>query len=120
MLALIGLCQAITCETRTVNGQNGQQQITEHSVLVQVEQPNKFGLIEQKVIAVRISKRHMDGGLNNAWNQQKGKTVSVPVFVQAWASRAGNAGFDFWLSGDGLPLQLQAVQPAAPKAAASA
>lgn len=40
--------------------------------------------------------------------------------VQAWASRAGNAGFDFWLSGDGLPLQLQAVQPAAPKAAASA
>ncbi|UVW75201.1 hypothetical protein MTX71_30085 [Pseudomonas aeruginosa] len=34
MLALIGLCQGYYCETRTVNGQNGQQQITEHSVLV--------------------------------------------------------------------------------------
>ncbi|OTI96531.1 hypothetical protein CAZ12_34240, partial [Pseudomonas aeruginosa] len=94
MLALSALCQCYYCETRTVNGQNGQQQITEHSVLGQVEQPNKCGLIEQKIIAVRISKRHMDGGVNNAWDQQKGKTVSVPVFVQAWASRAGNAGFD--------------------------
>ncbi|HDQ8769402.1 TPA: hypothetical protein QBP35_006501, partial [Pseudomonas aeruginosa] len=111
MLALIGLCQGYYSETRTINGQNGQTQITEHSVLLQVEQPNKFGLIEQKIIAVRLSKKHMEGGLNNAWNQQKGKVVSMPVFVQAWASRAGNAGYDYWLSGDGLPLNLQAAQP---------
>ncbi|MDU0536537.1 hypothetical protein [Pseudomonas aeruginosa] len=41
MLALIGLCQGYYSETRTINGQNGQTQITEHSVLLQVEQPNK-------------------------------------------------------------------------------
>ncbi|WP_432421967.1 hypothetical protein [Pseudomonas aeruginosa] len=46
-----------------------------------------------------MSKRHMDGGLNNVWKMEKGKTVSVPVFIQAWASKSGNAGFDYWLSG---------------------
>ncbi|MCU9208808.1 hypothetical protein OE424_17505, partial [Pseudomonas aeruginosa] len=84
--------------------------ITEHYVLVQVEHSTKFGISENKVIQVRISKRHMDGGLNNVWKMEKGKTVSVPVFIQAWASKSGNAGFDYWLSGDGMPLKLQAVQ----------
>lgn len=110
MLALIGLCQGYYPETRTINGQNGQTQITEHYVLVQVEHSTKFGISENKVIQVRISKRHMDGGLNNVWKMEKGKTVSVPVFIQAWASKSGNAGFDYWLSGDGMPLKLQAVQ----------
>ncbi|MCW4647769.1 DNA-binding protein, partial [Pseudomonas aeruginosa] len=89
MLALIGLCQGYYSETRTINGQNGQTQITEHSVLLQVEQTNKFGMPETKVVQVRISKRHMDGGLNNVWKMEKGKTVSVPVFIQAWASKSG-------------------------------
>lgn len=46
----------------------------------------------------------MDQGIQHIWNQNKGKTVSVPVFVSAWASKAGNAGFDLYLSGDGKPV----------------
>ncbi|WP_447560806.1 DNA-binding protein [Pseudomonas aeruginosa] len=110
MLALIGLCQGYYSDTRNVNTANGPSQIVEHSVLVQVEQTNKFGMPETKVVQVRISKRHMDGGLNNVWKMEKGKTVSVPVFIRPWASKSGNAGFDYWLSGDGMPLKLQAVQ----------
>ncbi|EPG7743168.1 DNA-binding protein [Pseudomonas aeruginosa] len=110
MLALIGLCQGYYSDTRNVNTANGPSQIVEHSVLVQVEQTNKFGMPETKVVQVRISKRHMDGGLNNVWKMEKGKTVSVPVFIQAWASKSGNAGFDYWLSGDGMPLKLQTFQ----------
>ncbi|MFV9487913.1 hypothetical protein ACNUIZ_16805 [Pseudomonas aeruginosa] len=77
MLALIGLCQGYYSDTRNVNTSNGPSQIVEHSVLVQVEQTNKFGMPETKVVQVRISKRHMDGGLNNVWKMEKGKTVSV-------------------------------------------
>ncbi|WGW63982.1 DNA-binding protein [Pseudomonas aeruginosa] len=91
MLALIGLCQGYYSDTRNVNTANGPSQIVEHSVLVQVEQTNKFGMPETKVIQVRISKRHMDGGLNNVWKMEKGKTVSVPVFIRAWASKSSNA-----------------------------
>ncbi|WP_179197153.1 hypothetical protein [Pseudomonas aeruginosa] len=48
MLALIGLCQGYYSDTRNVNTANGPSQIVEHSVLVQVEQTNKFGMPETK------------------------------------------------------------------------
>ncbi|MDU3111041.1 DNA-binding protein [Corynebacterium sp.] len=114
-LVLIGLCQGYYSETRNVNTASGPTQITEHSVLIQVEQSNKFGMSEERIVQVRLSKKHMENGLNNAWNNQKGKQVCMPVFVQTWASKAGNSGFDYWLSGDGMPINLQ---PAAPKAVA--
>lgn len=113
MLALIGLCRGFHTNTRTV----GQNQFTDNSVLVEVEQPNQYGLNETKTIAVKLSKRHMEAGMNNMWNQHNGKQVSVPVFVSAWASKSGNAGFDYWLSGDGKPLNVQLKQQ--PVAAAS-
>lgn len=105
-LVLMGLCHGFNSSTRTV----GQNQFTDNQVLVEVEQLNQYGLPEVKTIAVKLSKKHMEGGLNNAWNMQKGKQVAVPVFVGAWASKAGNAGFDLWLSGDGKPLNVQAVK----------
>lgn len=113
MLALIGLCRGFHTNTRTV----GQNTFVDNSVLVEVEQPNQYGLVETKTIAVKLSKRHMELGMNNMWNQYNGKQVSVPVFVSAWASKSGSAGFDYWLSGDGKPLNLQLAQPAPVKAA---
>lgn len=109
-LVLLGLCHGFHSNQRTV----GQNQFTDNVILVEVEQINQFGIPEVKTVQVKLSKKHMEGGLNNLWNQHKGKPVSVPVFVGAWASKAGNAGFDLWLSGDGRPLNLQQVKaPAA-------
>jgi hypothetical protein len=108
-LALLGLCHGY----QTINRQVGDNSFTDHVVLVEVEQINQFGITEVKTEKVKLSKKHMELGLNNAWNQLKGKPVSIPVFVGAWASRAGNAGFDLWLAGDGKPLNLQAVKPVA-------
>ncbi|MCY1376483.1 hypothetical protein D9M68_483610 [compost metagenome] len=112
-LVLIGLCHGYNSNTRTV----GDKTFTDHQVLVEVEQLNQFNIPEVKTIAVKLSKKHMDAGLNNVWNQLKGKQVAAPVFVGAWASKAGNAGFDLWLSGDGKPVNLQLVKQ--PVAAAS-
>ncbi|TLX52750.1 hypothetical protein DN824_22090 [Stutzerimonas nosocomialis] len=103
MLALIGLCRGFHSNTRTV----GENTFVDNVVLVEVEQPNQYGLNETKTIAVKLSKKQMESGYNNMWNQFKEKQVSVPVFVSAWASRAGHAGFDYWLSGEGKPLNLQ-------------
>lgn len=106
MLALIGLCHGFNTNTRTVH----QNTFTDNQVLIEVEQTNQYGLPEVKTVAVKLSKKHMELGLNNVWNQLKGKQVSVPVFVGAWASKAGNAGYDLWLSGEGKPLNIQLVK----------
>ncbi|MCQ4285802.1 hypothetical protein NA633_22180 [Pseudomonas stutzeri] len=111
MLALIGLCRGFHTSTRTVR----ENTFVDNSILVEVDQPNQYGLNETKTIAIKLSKRNMEAGLNNLWTQFNGKQVSVPVFVVGWASKAGNAGFDYWLSGDGKPLNLQLAQTA-PKA----
>ncbi|WP_328997115.1 hypothetical protein PCP53_32370 (plasmid) [Pseudomonas aeruginosa] len=83
MLALIGLCQGYYPDTCNVNTANGPSQIVEHSVLVQVEQTNKFGMPETKVIQVRISSGTWMAGLIMSGRWRRGKTVSVPVFIQA-------------------------------------
>lgn len=106
-LLLIGLCHGFNSNTRTM----GTNTFTDNQVLVEVEQLNQYGIAEVKTIAVKLSKKHMETGVNNVWNQLKGKQVSVPVFVGAWASKAGNAGFDLWLSGDGKPMNVQLVKP---------
>lgn len=106
-LVLLGLCYGFNSNTRTV----GQNTFIDNQVLVEVEQLNQYGIPEVKTIAVKLSKKHVESGIGNAWNQLKGKQVSVPVFVGAWASKAGNAGFDLWLSGDGKPMNVQQVKP---------
>ncbi len=110
MLTLTGLCHGYNSNTRTI----GPNQFTDHQVLIEVSDLNQYGIPEVKTVAVKLSKKHMEEGYNNAWNQQKGKTVSIPVRVGAWASKAGNAGYDFWLAGDGKPVPFQlATAPAA-------
>lgn len=40
------------------------------------------------------------------WESLKGQIVSVPVYVQAFPSRAG-AGYSYWLESDGSPLAVK-------------
>lgn len=40
------------------------------------------------------------------WDALKGQLVSVPVYVQAFPSRAG-AGYSFWLESDASPLPVK-------------
>lgn len=40
------------------------------------------------------------------WGEIKGELVSVPVYVQAFPSRAG-AGFCYWLENDASPLPVK-------------
>lgn len=40
------------------------------------------------------------------WDSLKGQMVSVPVYVQAFPSRAG-AGYSFWLESDSSPLPVK-------------
>ena len=113
-LVLLGLCHGYHTNVRTF----GDKNYTDQVILVEVEQINQFGIAENRTIQVKLSKKHLEQGVNNVWNQLKGKPVSVPVFVSAWASKGGNAGFDLWLSGDGKPLNFQLANK--PVAAASA
>lgn len=108
-LVLLGLCHGYHSNKRTV----GANEFTDHVILVEVEDLNQFGIPEVKTVQVKLSKAQMDGGFNNLWNQHKGKTVAVPVFVSPWASKAGNAGHDLRLAGDGKPLNVQAIKPVA-------
>lgn len=107
-LVLIGLCHGYTTNVKTF----GENSFTDHLILVEVEQTSQYGTAEVKTIPVKISKRLMDQGIQHVWNQYKGKPVSVPVFVAPWASKAGNAGFDFQLAADGKPVNVQLAPPA--------
>ncbi|AOE85579.1 DNA-binding protein [Pseudomonas sp. TCU-HL1] len=109
-LVLVGLCHGYHANHRMVRDQS----FTDHQLLVEVVDTNRYGFEETKTIAVKLSKAHMDKGVQHVWDQYKGKQVSVPVFVGAWASKAGNAGFDLILAGEGKPLNLQlATKPVA-------
>lgn len=110
-LVLMGKCHGFNQNVRTV----GQNSFTDNQVLIEIEHVNQYGIPEVKTVPVKLSKRQMESGLNTLWEQMKGKLVSVPVFVTAWSSKAGNAGHDLWLSGEGRPLNLQ--QQVVPKVA---
>lgn len=109
MLLLTGLCHGYKANQRTV----GANQFTDHLVLVEVQDTNQFGIPETKTIGIKLSKADVDTGLQHVYDQYKGKPISVPVRVGPWASKAGNAGFDFWLSGDRKPVQMQLKAPIA-------
>lgn len=107
MLLLTGLCHGYKANTRT----QGTNQFTDHLVLVEVQDTNQYGIAETKTVGIKLSKADVEAGLQHAYDQYKGKPVSVPVRVGPWASKAGNAGYDFWLSGDRKPVQMQ-LKPA--------
>lgn len=109
MLLLTGLCHGYKANQRTV----GANQFTDHLLLIEVQDTNQFGIAETKTVGVKLAKADVDQGLQHVYDQYKGKPISVPVRVGPWASKAGNAGYDFWLSGDRKPVQMQLKAPIA-------
>lgn len=109
MLLLTGLCHGYKANPRT----QGTNQFTDHLLLVEVQDQNQYGIAETKTVGIKLSKADVEGGLQHVYDQYKGKPISVPVRVGPWASKAGNAGYDFWLSGDRRPVNMQIAKPVA-------
>ena len=107
MLLLTGLCHGYKANQRKV----GDKEFTDHLILVEVQDTNQFGILETKTIGIKLAKSDLDAGLQHVYDQYKAKPVTVPVRVGPWASKAGNAGFDYWLSGDRRPVAMQLKQP---------
>lgn len=59
---------------------------------------------DHETVDVRISRNQLDARLDEYYQGMKDAHIVVPVFVKVWVSRSGNAGKDFYLSGDGKPL----------------
>jgi len=111
MLLQIGLCKGFSISEK-VNG------IIEYYIVVTVQKTDKFGLQVEDSIGIKVSKRQLDSGIENAYKQFLGKQVAVPVYVKAWKSKTGTSfGLEIWASGDGLPVPIQRIE--APVRAAS-
>lgn len=109
MLLLTGYCHGYKANKRTV----GPNEFTDNLLLVEVQDINQFGIAETKTIGIKLSKADIDAGIHHVYDGLKGKQVTAPVRVGPWASKAGNAGFDYWLSGDRRPVNMQLVKPVA-------
>lgn len=107
MLLITGLCHGYKANERTYNGNS----FTDHLVLIEVEDLNQFGIPETKTVGIKLSKADLEKGAQHPYDSLKGKPITVPVRVGAWASNAGKAGFDFWLSGDRKPVNMQIAKP---------
>lgn len=113
MLLQLGLCKGVTSSEKP----NG---IIEHYIVVTTEKKDGFGQDVEESVGIKISKRQMDSGIENAYKQFIGKQVAIPVYAKAWKSKTSPAfGMDIWASGDGLPVPIQRTQPQAPVRAAS-
>ncbi|TRX76706.1 DNA-binding protein [Pseudomonas mangiferae] len=105
MLLQVGLCKGVTSNEKA----NG---IIEHFLVVTASQKDQFGQEVEVSVGIKVSKRQLDSGIENAYKPHIGKQVAVPVFAKAWKSKAGTSfGMDLWASGDGLPVPIQRVQP---------
>lgn len=109
MLLLTGLCHGYKANVRQFNG----QEYTDHLLLVETQDTNQFGIAETKTTSIKLSKADMEAGIHHVYDQIKGKPVTMAVRVGAWTSKAGNAGFDLWLSGDRRPVNMQIAKPVA-------
>lgn len=109
MLVLTGICRGHSSKTKPNN-------IVEDYILVEHERIGEFGQIEVVTSGVRLSKSAMSSGVVAVYNAMKDKTVCVPVYVSVWKSKAGNVGYDYWLSlndNQGKPVPLQHKSAAA-------
>lgn len=82
---------------------NGKEWI-EHVVGVTVPAVNGFEG-QTDLVLVKLDKKHVDLGLGPLYQNLRGRSVRVPVYVRAFPTRGG-AGYEFHLSGDGRPAEL--------------
>lgn len=71
MLLQIGLCKGVTSNEKS----NG---IIEHFLVLTAEQKDQFGQDVEVSVGIKLSKRQLDGGIENAYKQFVGKQVAVP------------------------------------------
>lgn len=82
-------------------GSEGKSRI---EIGIQTQAVDGFGQSVSSNTIVRVpAARHAD--VSN-WDSLRGQPVSVPVFVQAYPSKAG-AGYCFWLQNDSSPLVIK-------------
>lgn len=104
MLVQMGLCKGVTSKEKN----NG---IIEHYLVLTAPGKDQFGQEIEHSVGLKVSKRQLDSGIENAYKAYIGKQVAVPVYAKAWKSKNGAAfGLDLWLSDDGLPVPIQRVQ----------
>lgn len=71
---------------------------------IQTQAVDGFGQSVASNTIIRVpAARHADVA---KWDSLRGQPVSVPVFVQAYPSKAG-AGYCFWLQNDSSPLAVK-------------
>lgn len=105
MLVQMGVCKGVTSKEK----QNG---IIEHYLVLTAPGRDQFGQETEQSVGLKVSKRQLDSGIENAYKPYIGKQVAVPVYPKAWKSKNGPSfGMDLWLSDDGLPVPVQRVQP---------
>lgn len=106
MLVQMGLCKGISTKEK-MNGT-----IIEHYLVLTAPGKDQFGQDVEQSVGIKVSKRQLDSGIENAYKKFIGQQVAVPVYAKAWKSKNGTAfGMDLWLSDDGLPVPVQRVQP---------
>ena len=71
---------------------------------IQTQHVDSFGQPAATNAIVRVPASRT--GHVEKWDELKGQVVSVPVYVQAFPSRAG-AGFCYWLENDASPLPVK-------------
>ena len=82
----------------------GNEGKTRTEIGIQTQHVDGFGQPTSTNSIVRVpASRLADVG---KWESLKGQVVSVPVYVQAFPSRAG-AGYSYWLESDGSPLAVK-------------
>lgn len=105
MLVQMGLCKGIASKEK-MNG------IIEHYLVLTAPGKDQFGQETEQSVGLKVSKRQLDSGIENAYKKYIGQQVAVPVYAKAWKSKTGTAfGMDLWLSDDGLPVPVQRLQP---------
>jgi len=71
---------------------------------IQTQHVDGFGQTTSTNGIVRVPASRL--GDVGKWDSLKGQLVSVPVYVQAFPSRAG-AGYSYWLESDASPLPVK-------------
>lgn len=101
MFLKYGICKGTSQKAKN----NGE--IIEHYVLIVSEGRDEFGQTVDVTTGIRLSKRQMEAGVNRMYDQLKDKHVAVPFFVKQWKAKSGATGLEYWLDGEGRPVNLQ-------------
>lgn len=111
MFVKIGLCRGTSTKEKPLPSGDV---IKEHYVLIVSEGKDEFGQSVDITTGIRIGKGHYEAGIARLYDNLKDKQIAVPFFPKAWKAKSGTVGLEYWLGGEGKPLNLA---PAPPKLA---